>query len=143
MKINKWMRVSLALMLVAALAGCASTGGGSRGPSDEELLQGMADQVLEALKTKDIATMVSFFADDFSSDNGGKADTEAFLQGAADQGFLDGLEVDTTAMEIAVDGMTSNVGPISLEGAFGALTVSFGLEKRDSDWVVTSMSQSM
>lgn len=144
MRIEKAVRILLALSLVVGLTACASGGGSApKGPSDEEILQGMLDQVLEALKTKDIDTMVSFYADDFSSDNGGKAETKAFLQGAAEQGFLDGLEVDTSSMAIAVDGMTSTVGPIGLSGAFGALTVNFGLEKRDGAWVVTSMNQSM
>ena len=142
MTMRKGLHLVLALTVIAALAGCASTGGGGGGPSDEEVIQGMLDDVLTALQSKDIDTMVAAYSDDFTSDNGGKDDTIAFLQGAADQGFLDGLEIDTSAVAIEVDGESATVGPVNLEGAFGALTLSFDLEKRDGQWWITSQSQS-
>ena len=142
MTIRKGFHLAIAFAVIAALAGCASTGGGGGGPSDEEVIQGMLDEVLTALQAKDIDTMVSAYSDDFTSDNGGKEDTVAFLQGASDQGFLDGLEVDTSEVAIAVDGDAATVGPVNLEGAFGALILSFDLEKRDGQWWITSQSQS-
>ncbi|MDX1382534.1 MAG: nuclear transport factor 2 family protein [Thermoanaerobaculia bacterium] len=142
MRIRNGLHLALAVAVVLGLAGCASTGGGG-GPSDEEVIQGMLDDVLAALQAKDIDAMISTYADDFTSDNGGKEDTKAFLQGAADQGFLDGIEVDQSETAVAVDGDTASVGPVGLEGAFGALSLTFNLEKRDGQWWVTSMSQQM
>lgn len=140
MKAKHGFRCLLALAMVAAVVGCASAG---RGPSDEEQIAMMVADVLDALQGKDVDRMVSFYADDFTSDNGDREATKAFLQGAAEQGFLDGIEVDTTTMEIAVDGDTATVGPVGLEGAFGALSLRFDLEKRDGAWTVVSQSQQM
>jgi hypothetical protein len=103
----------------------------------------MMIDVMAALTAKDVDTMVSFYADDFSSDNGDKAATVAFLQGAKDQGFLDGIVVKTDAMQIAIEGETANVGPVNLEGAFGALALNFGLAKRDGKWWVVSQATQM
>jgi len=141
---TKWISCSLALIALVMLTGCASTGGGSSAPpppSDEELVGTMVASAMEALKAKDIAGMVSNYSDDFSSDNGGKDDTIAFLEGAADQGFLDEIMVDDSEMTVTVDGDSATAGPIALEGAFGALTLTFDLEKRDGRWWVTSQSQ--
>jgi hypothetical protein len=101
--------------------------------------------VMAALTAKDIDKMVSYYADDFTSDNGDKAATVAFLQGAKDQGFLDGVVVKTDAMKIDVaeGAETATVGPVNLEGAFGALGLNFGLVKRDGKWLVKSQSTQM
>lgn len=137
----------LAVALALGAVGCASTGGGGAaapaGPTDEEMIQKMMIDVMAALTAKDVDTMVSYYADDFTSDNGGKAETQAFLQGAKDQGFLEGIVVKTDAMTITVDGDTANVGPVNLEGAFGALALNFGLAKRDGKWVVVSQQTQM
>ncbi len=138
-KCMQWILVPAAILL---LVGCASGGGGAAaGPSDEELIQTLVATAMNALATKDIDALVALYADDFSSDNGDKADTEAFLRGAAEQGFLDGLEIDQSGMAITVDGTTASAGPIALEGAFGAITLSFELAKRDGSWIVTSQLQ--
>ena len=103
----------------------------------------MMIDVMAALTAKDVEKMVSYYADDFTSDNGDKAATVAFLSGAKDQGFLDGIVVKTDAMTIAVEGETAKVGPVNLEGAFGALALNFGLAKRDGKWLVVSQSTAM
>ncbi|HVR27919.1 MAG TPA: hypothetical protein VMS86_00165 [Thermoanaerobaculia bacterium] len=138
----------LAIAVVLGAAGCASTGGGAAatapaGPTDEELIQRMMIDVLAALTAKDVDTMVSYYADDFTSDNGDKAATQAFLEGAKEQGFLEGIVVKTDAMTITVAGETAQVGPVNLEGAFGALALNFGLAKRDSKWLVVSQATQM
>lgn len=146
---NKWMQWTLLLAVLALAVGCASGGSGggaaaaAKGPSDEELIGNLVTEAMAALEAKDINGMIAAYAEDFTSDNGGKADTAAFLQGAADQGFLDGVAIDTAAMAIAVEGDTATAGPVGLEGAFGALTLNFNLAKRDGRWWVTSQSQSM
>jgi len=151
MTLKTWKHASyclLAVALVIGAAGCATTGGGGAaqapaGPTDEEMIQKMMIDVMAALTAKDVDTMVSYYADDFTSDNGDKAATVAFLQGAKDQGFLDGIVVKTDAMTIAIEGETAQVGPVNLEGAFGALALNFGLAKRDGKWVVVSQATQM
>ena len=142
MKIRKGLHLAIAVAVVVAMTGCASTGGGGGGPSDEEVIQGMISSAMTALPAKDVDAMLMSYADDFTSDNGGKDATRAFLQGAAEQGFLDGVEVDTSALAVTVDGETGSAGPVGLEGAFGALTLNFDLAKREGKWWVVAMSQS-
>ena len=149
MTLKTWKQASYCLVaaaLILGAAGCASTGGAVKapaGPTDEELIQKMMIDVMAALTAKDVDTMVSYYAEDFTSDNGDKAATVAFLQGAKDQGFLEGIVVNTDAMTIAIEGETAKVGPVNLEGAFGALALSFGLEKRDGKWLVVSQATQM
>jgi hypothetical protein len=139
-------RCLIAVTVVAAMVGCASTTGGAKapaGPTDQELIQQMMIDVMAALTAKDVDKMVSYYSDDFTSDNGDKAATIAFLNGAKDQGFLDGIVVKTDAMVITVEGETAKVGPVNLEGAFGALGLNFGLAKRDGKWLVVSQATAM
>ena len=72
---------------------------------------------------------------------GGKKEMVEFLKGAKEQGFLDGIKIDTSKMVIAVDGAKATAKPMNLEGSFGALTVEFTLEKRDGKWLVTYQAQ--
>jgi hypothetical protein len=135
------MKAAMCAMAVVVLAGCATSGGGG-GMSDEDAIKALVDSAMAALKAQDIDTMVMNYADTFESDQGGGvAETKEFLVGAKEQGFLDGIEVDTSSMEIAVDGSKASAKPIDLEGAFGALTLEFELEKIDGAWKVTYQSQ--
>lgn len=135
--------VLLALALVCV--GCASGGGGAAapaGPSDEEMIQTLISGALDALAAKDIATMTASFADDLSTNQG--QDKEAlvqFLNQASEQGFLDGMTIDTSGMTTTIEGDSAEVAGVGLEGAFGALTLGFKLEKRDGQWLVTYQEQ--
>jgi hypothetical protein len=153
MTVKTWNRAAQCLVVAAlifGMVGCASTGGGGaakapKPPTDQEMIQQMMIDVMAALTAKDVDKMVSYYADDFTSDNGDKAATTAFLNGAKDQGFLDGVVVKTDAMkiDIAEAGDTATVGPVNLEGAFGALGLNFGLVKRAGKWLVKSQSTQM
>ncbi len=115
--------------------------GGAAG-GDEGAIRGIIDTVLSALKEQDIEAMTAPYADDFTSDQGGgKAEMVEFLQGAKDQGFLEDIAINTDDLEIEIDGDKAAAEPIELEGAFGVLTLSFELEKRDGAWVVTYQAQ--
>lgn len=132
--------------LVALSVGCASGGGGGAaipaGPSDEELVNMLITDSIASLKNKDIDALSSTWADDFMSNQGtDKAQTIAFLQGVNEQGFLDGMEIDSSALAVAVDGDTAEVSGVTLEGAFGVLDLSWKLEKRDGKWWVTYQAQ--
>ena len=138
----KLMKVAICALAVVAVGGCASTYGGGGGASDADMIQGLIDDMMAALQAQDVAKMVSFYSDDFTSDNGDKAATEEFLAGAKDQGFLEDMEIDVSELQISVDGDSATVEPITLEGAFGVLTLGFELQKRGGSWVVTSQTQS-
>ena len=97
---------------------------------------------MTALAAGDVDTMVSAYAEDFSNDQGqDKAAMTEFLVGAKEQGFLDGMTSDTSAMTVMVDGATASVEGVSVEGAFGVLDLGFKLEKRDGAWIITEQNQ--
>ncbi|MFP6583060.1 MAG: hypothetical protein VCD00_10975 [Candidatus Hydrogenedentota bacterium] len=133
------LKMSVLALSMVVLTGCASTGGGA---SDEDVVNGIVAEMMAALAGQDIDKMVSFYSEDFESDQGGDRDaTREFLAGAKEQGFLDGIEVDQSSSETSIEGDKASVGPIDLEGAFGALTLEFDLEKRDGSWIVVYMAQ--
>lgn len=129
------------ILAVLTLGACASTGGVPAGPSDEELVKDVILGSIQALEAKDIDTMMVNYADDFSSDQGDKAALGAFLQQAADGGFLDGMTVDTTEMAVTVAEDTAAASGVTMEGAFGILDLTFNLEKRDGTWLIVSQTQ--
>jgi hypothetical protein len=138
--IAKLAKVGICAMAVVVLGACSSTGGG--GMSDEEAIRALVDDAMAALKAKDIDAMTAAYADDFESDQGGgKAEMQAFLQGAAEQGFLDDIQVDLSSLVITVTGDKATAKPVDLEGNFGALTIEFDLAKRDGKWWVVYQSQ--
>ena len=134
------LKMSVVALSVMTMVGCASNG--SSGPSDEEMVTAAATGIADALRALDIDTMVSFYAEDFTSEDGGDRDAaKEFLEGVKAAGLLDGLEVDLGSMEVKVDGNKAECGPVDIEGAFGALSLDFDFEKRDGKWLAVYMSQ--
>lgn len=135
------LKMSMMAMALVAMAGCASTGGGG-GASDADLIDAMVSEMLAALEAQDIEKMVANYSDDFESDQGGDRDaTKEFLNAAKEGGLLDGIEVDQSSMKTTIEGDKASVGPVDLEGSFGAMTIEFDLEKRDGAWLVVYMAQ--
>mgnify|MGYP001764852054 CR=1 FL=1 len=136
----KAMKFGVVALAMVALVGCGGGGGGK--VSDDQMIKTLIDQAMAALQAQDIEGMTANYAEDFKSDQGGgKAEMVEFLKGAKEQGFLDGIKVDSSKLVIAVDGAKATAKPINLEGAFGALTIEFNLEKRDGKWLVTYQAQ--
>ena len=137
-------RSLLFTLVIASLlvVGCASGGGGgAKGPSDDELINQLVNTVVDALKSEDVATAMSYYADDFSGDQGDRAAMQAFLEQAQQGGFLSGMTSDLSAMAVSIDGASATVSGVAVEGAFGVLDLGFELEKRDGAWVITSQTQ--
>ncbi len=145
LRFNKSTTLALAILLaVSLLGGCASTGGGSSapaGPPPEEQVEALLMGLLDSLKAGDVPGMMAAYTEDFTWDQGDRASMEAFMQGAADGGFLDGVTADVEGLTITVDGDTATASGISIEGAFGLLDLSFEAAKRDGKWMVTKQSQ--
>lgn len=136
------MKLAFCALVTIGMMGCASTGGGGGGGNDSDLIRSLIDDAMAALKAADIDTMVENYADTFESDQGGGRDEmKEFLQGAQEQGFLEDIEIDLSNLVIAVDGMKASAKPIELEGAFGALTIEYDLEKIGGTWQVTYQTQ--
>lgn len=135
----QWKKFGVFALAVVTLAGCAGSGGG---PSDEDMINAIIQDAMNGLVAQDIDAMVSNYAEDFESDQGGGVtETKEFLVGAKEQGFLDDVKVNLENLEITVEGAGAKAGPVELEGVFGALTLEFELAKRDGTWKVTYQSQ--
>ena len=131
----------LALALVAMGAGCA-TGGGMSGMSDEDNIAAMMAKFQTAMVALDIDGAFEMVADDFEMSDGlGKDEYKEFLTQLKDAGQFDGVEFSVDDLAVAVDGDTAEAGPMEVEGAFGAATLEFELEKRDGEWVVVYINQ--
>ena len=124
--------------VTASKADTAATGGGD----DQAVVAAMMQDAMNALVAQDIDLMVSRYSDDFTSDQGGGvAEMKEFLNGAKEQGFLEDIEYTLDNMEITITDNTASVESLEIEGAFGALTLEFELEKRDGEWFVTYQAQ--
>jgi hypothetical protein len=142
---------ALAALLLCSLTFVACAGGGADAPatpaappppSDQEVITALIVKSLDLIKAGDITTLMTNYSDDFSSDQGmNKAAMQQFLEGARDQGFLEGFTANTTNMAVEVTGETAKVTGASVEGAFGVLNLGFGLAKRAGQWVITSQTQ--
>jgi hypothetical protein len=137
---SKFIVLGIVGLCLVNLVGCATTSK-PKGPSDEELISGVMNGVLEALKAGDVEKMMTGYADNFSSEQGDKAAMQAFLQGAKDQGALQGITASTEGMAITVEGEMAKVAPVVVEGMFGQLTLAFELAKQDGTWMITKQSQ--
>jgi hypothetical protein len=131
---------TLCALALITLAGCA---GGAKGPSDEELVTGIIMDANAALLAQDIEKSTMMYSDDFTSEQGGKAEYIEFLNTAKDGGFLDDMEMKTDEMVVTVDGDTATAGPVVAIGTFGELVFHFEFEKRDGQWMVTKQTQQM
>ena len=142
LKRSPWIAlIVLALFSISCASGGAA-GDVPAGPTDEEVIAQMVDRAMSLLSSGDVETLMTMYADDFASDQGmDKNGMTQFLTGAKDQGFLEGMTTNSDAMAIAVDGDTASVTGVAIEGAFGALTLGFGLERRDGVWIITSQTQ--
>lgn len=139
-----------AVLVLAAFAFACGTGGADAPaapaapppPSDQEVITALMVKNLDLIKAGDIATLMTSYSEDFSSDQGmNKAAMQQFLEGARDQGFLEGFTANTTNMVVEVTGDTAKVTGATVEGAFGVLNLGFGLAKRDGQWIVVSQTQ--
>jgi ketosteroid isomerase-like protein len=130
----------LALAIVAMGAGCATGGGG--GMSDEEAIAAQMAKFQAAMIALDLDSAFVMVADDFEMSDGlGKDEYKEFLTQLKDAGQFDGVEFSTDDLVVVVDGKTAEAGPMLVEGAFGAATLEFELEKRDGEWVVVYINQ--
>lgn len=133
------IKMSLVAFTVMTMAGCATF---SKAPSDEELIIALATGVTDAIEAQDIDALVAYYSEDFMTDEGtSKEDVKTFLTGAKAAGFLDGIKVDISTMNVEVDGDKATAGPIELEGQRFTMSLDFKLEKRDGKWMVVEMAQ--
>lgn len=118
--------------LVGAFAGCAT---GAKGPTDEELITGVLQQWSAALIAKDVEKLMVNYSENFADREGrNKAAAKQFIQEAINNGYLDGLQVDTTTTQIVVNGVDATATPINLSSSAGSISLGLTLKKEDGAW---------
>lgn len=130
-------KLVVAVVALGAVAGCASTGGGSI--SDARMIQNLLTEFTDAFVKNDIDRIMAAYSEDFDSpDQGDKAAIGEFLGGAIDQGFLEDVEIDTSEMELNIEGDTATLYPVELNAAFGSATLRLTLKKEAGGWKIIS-----
>ena len=131
-------RILTSLATVACLAlltaGCATLGSG---PSDEELIQGVVDQYVAAMKAVDLGAAFVLYADDFQGTFGDKETEREFLENSKNQGYLDGMKFDISGLVISIDGAAAQVDGIATETPMANADIALTMEKRDGAWLIT------
>ncbi len=111
--------------------------------SPEEAVTAQVNKFAEAMKAKNIDGIMAVFSEKFEHyEWGDKAGAREFLQQAVDVGYLDGLEVDLSKMQVKVDGATATVYPIDIRGNFGSTTVELVFTNENGNWLVTGLDAS-
>jgi len=126
-------RIATVACLTLLAIGCAT---GGSGPSDEELVQGVIDQYLTALKAADLDAAFAPYSDDYQGTFGDKEAEKVFLEDAKDQGYLAGMEFDVSDLAITIDGASAQAAGIVAKPPMANADIRLKLEKRDGAWVI-------
>lgn len=111
--------------------------------SPEEAVTAQVNKFAESMKTKNLDGVMAVISEKFEHyEWGDKAGFREFLQQAIDVGYLDGLEVDLSKMQIKVEGATATVYPIDIRGNFGSTTVELVFTNENGNWLVTGVDAS-
>ncbi|MCX8064422.1 MAG: hypothetical protein N3G21_04540 [Candidatus Hydrogenedentes bacterium] len=128
------------LILVSLIALGCQTG---KKITPEEAISSQVNKFVQSLKAKDIETAMTVFSEKFEHyEWGDKAGAKEFLQQAADVGYLDGIEIDLSKMQIKVEGSTGTAYPIEVSGNFGSTTVELVFTNENGNWLVTGVDAS-
>jgi len=121
------------IVIVMSLAGCQLIGGASA----EEQIAEMLASFEELMEAQDIDGALELYSDSFSSTQGlNKQTLRDFMQGAKDQGALEGLEVSTENTEIVVnDDGTATAGPVQISSSSFTISQNLTLVNEDGTWL--------
>ena len=130
------LKVGAGVVVMVLVCGCAAFG---KGPSDEELIEGMLDKWKAAGEAQDLDAQMALISEDFEGEQGGKDDLKEFLLEAKDMGYLDDMEVIVDDVELKIDGTTATAYPLIIETGMGSATIGLELKKEAGGWMVTGM----
>ena len=135
------LTVGLVMMVVA---GCASTGGEAKGPSDAELLNKAVADWKAAGVAKNMDALIACYSDGFQHyEYGDKAGLQQFLKDALSMGYLEGVEIDETKAQTTITKDAAVVAPIAMKAAFGEAAISLNFKKEAAGWKIVSMDVEM
>lgn len=129
--------VAAVLVAVAAVAGCATTGGKM---TPEEKVAQTLNQWKTATEANDLEGMMAVFSEDFRGDDGGKPEMREFIGGAIEEGMLEGAQMDLESAEIVVADGLASAEPVYLSSNRGSITMNIELkEDPDGEWRISAM----
>lgn len=131
---NLMMKSAAMMLVVLAMAGCATTGK----KSPEELIKGQIDAWSAAVIAQDIEKAITYYSSKFENPQWGDKDgVKGFLEQAKSSGYLDSLEVSLAQLEIKADGDTYKAFPIDVKGTFGSITMELTFINDGGTWLIS------
>lgn len=122
------------------VCGCAGMG---KGPSDEELVAKVLADWTAAAQAKDLDKIMAVYSEAYSDgENTSKAAAREFMQGAIEQNYLEGLQVDLEQAKTTLENGTATITPVDLSSNAGFMSVTFELKKEaDGAWRITKLGE--
>lgn len=133
-------RAALVGTPVCAKAAAEAAPAAVKEQAPEEIALAGVKTFVEKLSAKDVKTAMAMVSDKFENvEYGDKAGLQMFLEGAADAGYLDDIEVDMKDAKVKVNGDSATVYPIDINGSFGSATLEVVCGKADGTWKLTGL----
>jgi hypothetical protein len=125
--------------VLAFAAGCAT---GSKGPTDQELINQTLNNWKVGMESKDITKLEIAISDKFNHfEWGNKEQMLSVLKNFFSTGDLDNAKIVLDSAKTTIDGSKATVYPVELTASFGSATIEFTLEKEaDGQWRATSVN---
>jgi len=125
----------LAASVALVASGCAMLQGG---PSDEEALRELVNTYATALQAGDVDTLIPLYSTSYESPRGGdyEQSMERMRNWVPRMAEWD-VEISADAAEIAIDGDTAKVGPVTFESERGTRDTTLLTTKEDGCWLIT------
>ncbi len=133
--------VSVALVLAALVAGCAT---GSGGASDAEKIDALLNAYKAAALAADIDAIMALVSENFVHDGyeyqaEGKDELQEFMEEAVDMGYFENVEISYEYTETTIEGDAAEVYPIDFANDQGSVTITLLLTKEKGNWLITDM----
>ena len=155
MKKATLVKMMVALVTVALVAGCAGTG---KGPTDQELVNLKVKEFTDAVVAKNIDALAVSLSENFSHPEAGdKAGAKNFFKQAFESGYVEHAKFDFSNAKTKIEKDTANVYPLPITSDAGSATLGLTLKKEKltdaqvkemkakgqkplkADWLITSV----
>jgi ketosteroid isomerase-like protein len=112
---------------------------GLEGPSDRQQIAALLAQWKDALAAKDIARLMTLYAEDFVSQGRNKAAVAKDVKALTEEAEFQNSVIVVDDATVTIEGEKATVLPISVSGQTGSTTLSLELAKRNGRWLVVGM----
>lgn len=127
MKKATLVKMMVALVTVALVAGCAGTG---KGPTDQELVNLKVKEFTDAVVAKNIDALAVSLSENFSHPEAGdKAGAKNFFKQAFESGYVEHAKFDFSNAKTKIEKDTANVYPLPITSDGGSATLGLTLKK--------------